>query len=445
MRCSSSDGGLGVAEAQIQPAGLLPVQDARLVALHDERGQGAEGDRVDAVGVAVEVQLDDVGRVEDAQVRAAAGDGLILRPVHGDDVAGVRPGAHQVAVHPLGAGHGAAVDAGVGVRLGEEPVPNRGVDLGHVGVAAELEVVHRQQVVIVHDLDQVRGAHAAHLVLLVVQLDDLPVDALAHGPDALDVGRIVGVRLHAGVADDDGLDPLVAQHRAQPAAAGLLDTGHPPLGIVPAHVEAADAGVLAALPGRHHRHVAPVRLVARVHLGELIGERVGVHPFQRRFLDGDAPRLAFDENDHIPLGLALDFERIPARELQQRAEVAAHVAVHDDVGQRGDADHQRLAGAGVEHGAGDGAGRDHDLVLGIVPLRLRRHRMPQPPQPEPLAADEDALHLVGDGAGLDVAGGDVDVEGLAGVAAVNLGDGVGELGEDAVGLFQVLRGQFRHR
>ena len=243
------DGGLGVAEAQLQPAGLLPVQDARLVALHDERGQGAEGDRVDAVGVAVEVQLDDVGRVEDAQVRAAAGDGLILRPVHGDDVAGVRPGAHQVAVHPLRARHGAAVDAGVGVRLGEEPIPNLGVDLGHVGVAAELEVVDRQQVVIVHDLDQVRGAHAAHPVLLVVQLDDLLIDALAHGPDALDVSRIVGVRLHAGVADDDGLDPLVAQHGAQPAAAGLLDTGHPPLGIVPAHVEAADACVLAALPG----------------------------------------------------------------------------------------------------------------------------------------------------------------------------------------------------
>ena len=58
---------------------------------------------------------------------------------------------------------------------------------------AELEVVDRQQIVVVHDLDQVRGAHAAHLVLLVVQLDDLFVDALAHGADALEIGRVVGV------------------------------------------------------------------------------------------------------------------------------------------------------------------------------------------------------------------------------------------------------------
>ena len=307
------DGGVGVAEFQLQPAGLLLVQDARLVALHDERGQGAERDRVDAVGVAVEVQLDDVGRVEDADVRAAARHRLVFRPVHGDDLPGIRPGAHHVAVHPLRARHGAAVDAGVGVRLREERVPDQRVDLGRVGVAAELEVVGRQQVVVVHDLDQVRGAHAAHLVLLVVQLDDLFVDALAHGADALEVGRVVGVGPHAGVADDDRLDLLVAQHGADAAAARLLDARLAPLGIVPAHVEAADAGVLAALPGRHHRHVAPVGFALRVHLGELIGERVGVNPFQRRFFDGHAAGVAVDEDDDIVISLALDFERIPAR------------------------------------------------------------------------------------------------------------------------------------
>ena len=206
--------------------------------------------------------------------------------------------------------------------------------LGESGCAAELEVVGRQQIVIVHDLDQVRGADAAHLVLLVVQLDDLFVDALAHGADALEIGRVVGVGAHAGVADDDRLDLLVAQHRADAAAAGLLDARFAPLGIVPAHVEAADAGVLTALAGRHHRHVAPVGFTLRVHLRELIAERVGVNPFQRRFLDGHAAGVAVDENDDIVFSLALDFERVPAREFQQRAEVAAHVAVHDDVGQR---------------------------------------------------------------------------------------------------------------
>ena len=226
----------GVAEAQLQPAGLRRVKDARLEALHDERGQGAERDGINAVGVAVEVQLDDIGRVENAQVRTAARHGLVLRPIHGNDVPGIRPGAHAVAIHPLRARHRAAVDAGVGVCLGEEGVPDGGLDLGHVGVAAELEVMHRQQVVIVHDLDQVRGADAAHLVLLVIELDDLLVDALAHGPDALDVRRRVGLGPEAGAATDDGLDLLVAQQRAQPAAAGLLDTDLTALGIIPAHV-----------------------------------------------------------------------------------------------------------------------------------------------------------------------------------------------------------------
>ena len=329
--------------------------------------------------------------------------------------------------------------------LGEERVPDQRVDLGRVRVRAELEVVGRQQVIVIHDLDQVCGAHAAHLVLLVVQLDDLLVDALADGADALEISRVVGVGPHAGVADDDRLDLLVAQHGADAAAAGLLDARLAALGVVPAHVEAADARVLTALPGRHHRHVAPVRFTLRVHLGELIGEWIGVNPFQRRFLDGHMAGVAVDEDDDILVSLALDFERIPARKLQQRAEVAAHVAIHDDVGQRRDGDDQRLAGAGVERGAGDGARADHDLIFRVIPLRFAGHRVPQPPQPEPLAADEDALHLVGDGPGFDLAGGDVDVEGLTGVAAVDLGDGIAELGQCTVGRFHFLDGFERHR
>ena len=61
---------LAVAKAQVQPAHLLPGDLTALVALHDEGSTGAEGDQVDAVGVAVEVFFEDCLGVKHAQVGA---------------------------------------------------------------------------------------------------------------------------------------------------------------------------------------------------------------------------------------------------------------------------------------------------------------------------------------------------------------------------------------
>ena len=56
-----------------------------------------------------------------------------------------------------------------------------------------------------------------------------------------------------------------------------------------------------------------------------------------RVFDGHPAAVAVDDDDHVAFGLALHFQRIPAGELEQRAEVAADVAVDDDVRERGDA------------------------------------------------------------------------------------------------------------
>ena len=112
---------------------------------------------------------------------------------------------------------------------------------------------------------------------------------------------------------DDRLDLLVAQDRAQPAAAGLLDAHRLAPRVVPAHVEAADAGVLAALARRHDGHVALVAVVPGVQRGELLGKQVRVDRFLRRSLDRHAALVAVDEDDDLFGGLALHLERVPAR------------------------------------------------------------------------------------------------------------------------------------
>ena len=77
---------------------------------------------------------------------------------------------------------------------------------------------------------------------------------------------------------------------------------------------------------------------------------------------------------------------------------------------------------------------------GIIPLRVAGHRMPQAPQAEAFATDKDAFHLVGHRAGFDVPRGKVDVQRLAGVAAVHLWHDVMELGQDTMGQLHLLDG-----
>ena len=172
------------------------------------------------------------------------------------------------------------------------------------------------------------------------------------------VGGVVQVRAHLLAADDERLELLVAEHRARAAAAGLLQAHRAALGVVPGEVQAAHVGRLGGLAGRHHGHVLEVLLVRRVHVREELGRDVAVGRLLGRLLDRDHALRAVDDDDDVVLRLAADLERVEAAELQERAEVAADVAVDRDARHRRERDDERLAGAGVLRVAGDRARAD---------------------------------------------------------------------------------------
>ena len=88
-----------------------------------------------------------------------------------------------------------------------------------------------------------------------------------------------------GAAHDQGLELLVAEHRARAAAAGLLQAHRPAPRVVPREVEAAHVGRLGRLAGRDDRHVLQVLLVVGVHVREELGRDVAVGRLFRRFFD----------------------------------------------------------------------------------------------------------------------------------------------------------------
>ncbi len=378
----------------------------------------APGDGADAVGVAVEVQFEQIVGIEDARVRPQARRVLVLGAVDGDHVALVGPGLQDQSVNALRAGHRAAVPAAVGRLLGAAPLPPRGVDLGRVRVGTVLEVVHRQQIVGVHDFHDVGGAVAAHHALHRVVLADLLVQLDARLRDRLEVGRVVEIALHLGTAADERLDPLVAEHGADPATARLLQADAAAAPVVPGEVQHADQAVVGRRAGTDDGHVGEVLLVLGIHVGEDLGEHVGVQGLVRRLLDPDDPLLAVDEEDDLPVGLALQFEGVEARELEQRAEVAADVAVDRDLGLRRQRDDQRFPAARVLGGARDRSRADDDLVLRVVPPGRGLDGLPQVPEAEAPPADEDVLHLLGHLLLGDLQRPDVHVERAVVVAAL---------------------------
>ena len=118
-----------------------------------------------------------------------------------------------------------------------------------VGVRAVAEVVHRQQVEVIHDLDDVGRADLAHLVLLVVEIGDFLVDALPGLADERHIGHAVFVAAHVAVAHHDGLDLFIAEDAPGAAAPGLFQAGFLAPHVVPAGADQRDAGVFGRLAG----------------------------------------------------------------------------------------------------------------------------------------------------------------------------------------------------
>ena len=86
---------------------------------HEEAAGGAEADRVDAVGVAVEVDLEYSVRIVDIEVGSDTGSGLVLGPVDADLLPLVGTCLQLKLVHGVGAGQCATEPAAVGQVLGQ--------------------------------------------------------------------------------------------------------------------------------------------------------------------------------------------------------------------------------------------------------------------------------------------------------------------------------------
>jgi hypothetical protein len=289
---------------------MLPGDQPELEALRGEGERGAHRYRVQPVGVAVKVELDHRVRVEDSEVGSAAGDGFVLGPVDKHLHARVGPAQRDKVPDPVGAGHGAAHPAAV--EAGVEEAPEDGLtEVRGLAVAAEAEVVSRQEIVVVHDGDQVGRADHGHLVLLGVEGDDFARMQLGDRLQPLAVGWAVGVDGDSGVpAGDQRPQPLVGEDRPDPAATGLLVAGAPALGVVPAEIQAAEEGVLRPGTGRDHRNVAGFALGEMV--GQDGGEGVGVFGQPHRGVDLHRLFDPVHVDDDIGLRLALDLHGVEA-------------------------------------------------------------------------------------------------------------------------------------
>ena len=337
------------AELQFLAARLFLCDDAVLVALHHEGHAGAHRDRVESVGVAVEVELDDEVPVEAAHV-GAGGRRLVLGPVDRDDLSLVGPRLYLETVDRLGARHRAALPAAVRVVLREIALfQSYRVYLRRVLVLAELVVENGQQIVGVHHVDDIGGADLPHPVLLLVERRHLGVYPHAVVPDHLRIDRVVhvvddldragGADIGAARAADAVWIDLAEGHREVPLYAAPREVDYPlqyELVARPYAVTAKDAGlrvlvgqlaaelllVRRAAELRDGLNSRDVRPAAQVHLGEQL--TVLLDAFGRALdLDLATYGIVARRHEFLPAAL-LDFDDAePAEALGREVLVGA--------------------------------------------------------------------------------------------------------------------------
>ena len=166
------------------------------------------------------------------QFESAPCDGLILRSVYEYPVSLARPAHRHEILDAVRAREGAADPTAVEALI-EEFQEDVFAHQGRVRVAAVTVVADRQQVVIVHDRDEVRRPHRGHMVLLRVLFEDLGRVELRHPFQQCCVSRVIGLKLYRVPAHDEGGDPLVREDRAYAPAAGLFEPCPSPFLVVP--------------------------------------------------------------------------------------------------------------------------------------------------------------------------------------------------------------------
>ncbi len=94
----------------------------------------------------------------------------------------------------------------------------------------------------IHHIDDVGGAHFAHLVLRIIQVGDFLVDALARLADERHIGHAVLIAAHVAETADDGSDLLITEDASRAAAPGLLETRLLAADVIPGGVDHRNSG-----------------------------------------------------------------------------------------------------------------------------------------------------------------------------------------------------------
>ena len=326
---------IGVAEAQVDPSGILQGEQAVLKALHRKRNRHPGADRVQRIGVAELVGSGYGHDVTHPAGRAQRADGLVLgAPIVRID------GVRFLGLDDLFAAHGAGPAA---LHADADLVHDefQAVDLGELAVA---KVAHGQ---VPRDdptlelaaagapLGQARGSFAC---------SDLLSGAARHGPDRLGIGA-----LHVGRAPGDHRFQLLGAHHRPDAAAsgGILEAVHH-AGIAH-HVFPtwADHGQLGAA-------------LAQLLANGLLGLLDGLAPEARRI--ADLAGAVGDPQVDRSLGRPLDDQRVEPRALELGAPVTAHLRRAERAGQ-GRLGPDGVAGSARDRQAGQHArGKDEHVL-----------------------------------------------------------------------------------
>ena len=161
-----------VTEAKLQSAGVSLVDQSHFKAFHRKRNAGAHRNRVQTVGITIKIHLGNRVGIKYSQVRPAAGDGFIFGSVDKNLFSFIRSAKRDKFLDPMGAGNGASHPATVEAGIKQAPVYFL-AQIRCLAMLAEAKIVSRQQVVVIHDGDQMGGADFGHFVLFWIQLRNL--------------------------------------------------------------------------------------------------------------------------------------------------------------------------------------------------------------------------------------------------------------------------------
>ncbi|MPM05728.1 hypothetical protein SDC9_52019 [bioreactor metagenome] len=137
----------------------------------------------------------------------------------------------------------------------------------------EFEVVHRKQIVVVHDMSKVSSAFFTHFALAVVKLAHFLVETAAAFHNGIKISHIVDVSTNARNFCNNCPDFFVAENSTDSTASGLFQTNFLTFAVIEGEVEHSDERMISSISGRNNTDV----LFFLVFVGKKIGQFFGKH------------------------------------------------------------------------------------------------------------------------------------------------------------------------